>query len=287
MAKGETSVDSCLRDEKITFKFIPRIKGGMTDNKKHVAYGGMLDTAFKEFVPGKLRNGRPKNILSDDEKTFLEKFLRLEENTLSAYNKEYWNKIKVRLFKNNNVFDLKSPEDFIAVKVLLSNDSLIAKSKEDATKRRTFLFYMEKEGADIERKTSRLSSSMVAYKLYGKYEDNLDALRYVLRNSGKITKRSIALLDAQGLVADILTSNPEVIASLLSDKLLNSKIILEKAIELKIIAKRKNELYYKDGKKVAEDEAVSGLKESAEFLSAAINQDKKFALEAEIKQITK
>ena len=285
MAKGEknSTVDSCLEDKKVMFKFIPRMRGGITDNPKHVAYGGMLDTAFREFVPGCTSNGIMKQILTSDEQEFLEKALMLKEGTLSIYNKEYWKDIKVRLYKNNNVFDLKDPMQYIRVKVLLSNDSLICNSLEGSKNKRTYMFYKEVEGEDVQRKASKLNSTMLVYKLYGKYEDDLETLRYVLKTIGKITKRSIKLEDARNAMAEPITSQTEKVIEVLGDKLLKTKVLLHRCLEQGLLILKKNEIYSKDGKKFADGNA-SRIQDCAEFLSEPINQEKKFALEAELKK---
>ena len=123
------TLESCLTSEKVYVKFYRRKKGNSTiDNPKHVANGGMLETATKTLVVPRLRNGLMKNILTDDEKDFLEDVLRLSEGALSIYNKDYWGKRKVLLKKENNVFDLSDPDQYIDYKILMANDNLIAPS---------------------------------------------------------------------------------------------------------------------------------------------------------------
>lgn len=283
MAGEEKKLVSCLKKEEVVFKFIPRMMGGVTDNPKHVAYGGMLDTAFREFCPGRLRSGQLQNILTEDEKDFLEEYLRLEKNSLSMYNKEYWDNINVRLYKENNRFDLSNPDDYIKVKVLLSNKNLIAKSKDLSRDKRTYMFYMEKEGDEDNRKVSKLNSTKLAYKLYGKYEDNIDVLRYVLKTLGKATKRDVALGKVQTMVGDVLDVQAQAVSELLDDRFVTIKAMLSKAVENKVISIRRNVYYYNDGKPLTGNSTESTLQYCAEFLSEPINQDKKLIIEAGIK----
>lgn len=291
MARGNTTqavgseeeLINCLEDKKVYVKFIPRLKGNNTDNPKHVAYGGMLDTAFKELMRGCDRNGRPKNILTEDEKNFLEYSLGLKENELSVYNRDYWSKHKVRLRKYNNMLDLNDPKQYLDYKILLSNTQLIAKSKDDINKRRTYLYYLETEGDENRRLESALTSRMSAYKLFGKYDKDYDILRFILTQLGKATVRTIKIEDLRIKVGEQIEANPSKVLNIMEDKLLKIKTLLVKAVEVGVIYKRANEYYYKDGKKISEDSTSSRLDDCARYLSQPKNQEKKLQIEGMLK----
>lgn len=274
---------NCLEDKKVYVKFIPRLKGNNTDNPKHVAYGGMLDTAFKELMRGCDRNGRPKNILTEDEKNFLEYALGLRENELSVYNRDFWSKRKVRLRKYNNILDLNDPKQYLDYKILLSNTQLIAENKEDIPKRRTYLYYLETEGAESKRLESALTSRMAAYKLFGKYDKDYDVLRFILSQLGKATVRTIKIEDLRIKVGEQIEANPSKVLAIMEDKLLKIKTLLVKAVEVGVIYKRANEYFYKDGKKVSEDSNSSRLEDCAKYLSQPKNQEKKLLIEGMLK----
>ncbi len=78
---------SCLRNEKLVVRFIPRDNGVIT-NPKHVFYGGMAATASMVLtVPIMESSQTPVNVLTNAEKSFLEEYMALPPNALSVYNK--------------------------------------------------------------------------------------------------------------------------------------------------------------------------------------------------------
>ena len=63
-----------LRKEKVIIRFVPKENDSITD-RKHVAFGGMMETAVRGFTVPMLNNGTYKNVLTDDEKAYLEDVL--------------------------------------------------------------------------------------------------------------------------------------------------------------------------------------------------------------------
>nr|DAU83986.1 MAG TPA: hypothetical protein [Crassvirales sp.] len=102
----------------------------MVTNPKHILYGGMAENAVKYFTVPQLESGKLVNVLTDDEKNFLEEIMGLEYNALSIYKKEnnYWHNRQVRLLKQDNILDLSDPEQYIKYKILLANKDEIAPS---------------------------------------------------------------------------------------------------------------------------------------------------------------
>lgn len=79
---------NCLRNEKVIVRFVPS-QTAMVQRKGHILSGGMAETATRSFVVPRLaKTGMFKNILTDNEKSFLEKVMGLEINALSIYKKE-------------------------------------------------------------------------------------------------------------------------------------------------------------------------------------------------------
>jgi hypothetical protein len=62
---------NCLRNEKVIVRFVPKKTDNIAD-KRHVAYGGMMNNATRVFVPPMLSSGSYKNCLTDNEKAYLE-----------------------------------------------------------------------------------------------------------------------------------------------------------------------------------------------------------------------
>ena len=77
MAKSEvegTVIPSCLENKTLIIKFHPRPRGFVT-NPKHILFGGMMEGSVRVFSSPLLRNGDYKNVLSNDEKAFLEDYM--------------------------------------------------------------------------------------------------------------------------------------------------------------------------------------------------------------------
>ena len=131
MAKTKNSIETYnpLRNEKVIVRFVPKSNDSIID-KKHVAYGGMMENSLRGFTVPVLNNGTFKNILTDNEKAFLEEALGLEINGLSVYNKKdnYWDDYLIKLSKQDTILDLSNPEDYIKYKVLLANKDTVAPS---------------------------------------------------------------------------------------------------------------------------------------------------------------
>ena len=124
------ALKNCLKNERILVRFVPKEDSNIT-NPKHILYGGMAEGAVKYYtVPILASTGTYKNILTDDEKAFLESYMGLEYNALSVYNKtnNFWANFTVRLTKHDNYLDLSDPNDYIKYKVLLANTDFIADS---------------------------------------------------------------------------------------------------------------------------------------------------------------
>lgn len=80
-------LQSCLRNERIIVRYVPK-ESGLVTNPKHILYGGMAENAVKYFTVPQLESGRLVNILTDEEKEFLEDIMGLEYNALSIYKKK-------------------------------------------------------------------------------------------------------------------------------------------------------------------------------------------------------
>ena len=66
----------CLQNRLVQVKFIPQ--PGTISNPKHVLYGGMAERSVFTVTVPKLRSGTYKNVLTDDEKDYLEAAMVLE-----------------------------------------------------------------------------------------------------------------------------------------------------------------------------------------------------------------
>lgn len=275
---------NCLTKEKVRVKFIKRQKGTIS-NPKHVAFGGMLEGAEKVLVPKKLRDGRYTNILTDSEKAFLENELRLNEGDLSIYKKDnnYWDGCTVRLTKDDLILDKSDPHQYIQYKVLLSNDNLVAPSLDSINNKATYLYVLIEEGEEERQKVRKLTSKQSAFKYFGKYEDDKESLKYVLRTLGKVTAKNTKLNTLQGWVGDYIDSDAGMVHKIFEDEYFATKVLINTAVDLGVI-KVMNEEFFdaQTDKKLVDGNKKADMLEAAKYLNNPRNQEVKFAIQARI-----
>ena len=278
------ALKNCLKDERILVRFVPKEDSNIT-NPKHILYGGMAEGAVKYYtVPILASTGTYKNILTDDEKAFLESYMGLEYNALSVYNKtnNFWANFTVRLTKHDNYLDLSDPNDYIKYKVLLANTDFIADSLKTLNDhpKATYQFVMIKEGESEKREEEKMSVTMKCYKEYGKIEDDNDTLRCIIelidnRPIAKNTKSEFL----KSRINSLIQADPKLFYSIITDEYLNNKVLIKTATEEGVI-KRRNNLYYFEDTPLCPDGTESTLSVAAEYIGLGKNQDLKLRIEA-------
>ena len=278
------ALKNCLKNERILVRFVPKEDSNIT-NPKHILYGGMAEGAVKYYtVPILASTGTYKNILTDDEKAFLESYMGLEYNALSVYNKtnNFWANFTVRLTKHDNYLDLSDPNDYIKYKVLLANTDFIADSLKTLNDhpKATYQFVMIKEGESEKREEEKMSVTMKCYKEYGKIEDDNDTLRCIIelidnRPIAKNTKSEFL----KSRINSLIQADPKLFYSIITDEYLNNKVLIKTATEEGVI-KRRNNLYYFEDTPLCPDGTESTLSVAAEYIGLGKNQDLKLRIEA-------
>lgn len=290
----EDEVPSCLRNERIVVKHIPR-ESKLVTNPKHVLYGGLAETATRTFVVPRLSSGMYVNVLTDNEKKFLEEMMGLEVNALSIYKKvdNFWDDSndvgisKVRLTKQDNYFNLADPEDYIRYKILLANKDFIAPSLEalENYPKASYQFVIVSEGEETERNKINMSTTMKCYKEFGKIENNIDILRVIVETiDGRPTSPTVKLDFLQTKVNNLIQSNSKLVLKVMQDPMLSTKVLIKKSIEAGLISKRGDYLYLKsDNTPLCEINEEPTVSVAARYLNSPKHQDLKFSLEAKLK----
>ena len=278
------ALKNCLKNERILVRFVPKEDSNIR-NTKHILYGGMAEGAVKYYtVPILASTGTYKNILTDDEKAFLESYMGLEYNALSVYNKtnNFWANFTVRLTKHDNYLDLSDPNDYIKYKVLLANTDFIADSLRTLNDhpKATYQFVMIKEGESEKREEEKMSVTMKCYKEYGKIEDDNDTLRCIIelidnRPIAKNTKSEFL----KSRINSLIQADPKLFYNIITDEYLNNKVLIKTATEEGVI-KRRNNLYYFEDTPLCPDGTESTLSVAAEYIGLGKNQDLKLRIEA-------
>lgn len=283
-AVGEERLVSCLEKKYLIIKFFPRPRGFVT-NPKHILYGGMLEGSVKVLSTPLLRNGDFKNVLTNDEKAFLEEYMSLGKDGLSVYKKEnnYWDGIRVKLEKGENSFDMSSPEDFIRAKVALSHDNIVAPSIDEINNKASYMFYAVREGEREKQSVKSLTIKQEAYKLYGKYEDEREVLEYVCKAvRGTQVARNTKMATIQGWIGDIIEGNTKEFILVLSDKQLKTKMLIDNGVRSGAIRFIEGQYYSEDGKPLSQSGEAT-LSMAANYLDQPINQPLRLKIENKTK----
>ena len=279
---------NCLRQERILVRHIPK-EGGMISNPKHILYGGMAENAIRYFTVPKLSSGMYVNVLTDKEKEFLEEVMGLEYNTLSIYKKvdNYWENNMVRLTKQDNVFDLSDPEQYIKYKILLANKNFIAPSLEALTDypKATYQFVIIAEGEETKTAKDNMSITMKCYKEFGKIENDIDMLRTLVETiDGRPTSANVKLEFLQTKVNSLIQADSKLFLKTITDPYLPTKVLIKKAIEAGLISNRGNYLYLRqDNSPLCENNQEPTLSIASQYLNNPKHQDIKLTLEAKLK----
>ena len=275
---------NCLRNERILVRFVPKEDSNIT-NPKHILYGGMAEGAVKYYtVPIIASTGTLKNVLTNDEKAFLESYMGLEYNALSVHNKvnNFWSNYTVRSTKRDNYLDLSDPNDYIKYKVLKANTDYIADSLQTLNNypKATYQFVMIKEGEAEKREEEKMSVTMKCYKEYGKIEDDNDTLRCIIEliDNKPIAKNTKSEF-LKSRINSLIQADPKLFYAIITDEYLSNKVLIKTATEEGII-KRRNNLYYFEDTPLCPDGTESTLSVASEYIGLGKNQDLKLRIEA-------
>lgn len=295
-SERKDSLVNCLRNEKIIVRHIAK-QTGLVKDPKHVLYGGMAENAKRVFTVPLLRSGLLCDVLTKDEKNYLEYIMGLEPNAMSVHNRKnnFWSTANedgistVTLYKHDNILDLSSPTDYIKYKILLANKDRIAPSVKvlQDTPKATYEFVIIAENDTTKMAKANMTLKMQCYKEYGKIEDDADKLRLIIETiDGRPLSTHTKLEVLQTKINDLIQANSRLFLKVITDELLNTKVLLRKGIDGGFISKRGDYLYLISG-----DERIplcnSGeeptMNIAARYLNEPKHQELKFSLEAKVK----
>ena len=287
---------NCLRNERIVVKFVPK-ESAMIHNKNHILYGGMADTATRNFVVPRLSStGIYMNPLTKDEKNYLEYVMGLEPNALSIFRKEnnFWDDSnpngigRVTLHKQDNYLDLSVPTDYIKYKILLLNKDVICPSVQDLEDKpkATYQFVIVSEHAESKSNLSRMDAQMQCWFKFGSVKDDSATLRHIIETVERRPLEPRTKLDfLQCKVSQYIEKDPRGFLRIIDDPYLSTKVLIKKGLEKGVISWRNNLYYWKqDMSPLCEMGEESTLNNAAKYLSSPKHSELKYILEAKVKE---
>ena len=293
LSEERDNLVNCLRNEKVIVRFISRARGMVTD-PRHVLYGGMAAGSKIKFTTPLLRSGLFADVLTKEEKKFLEYKLGLEPNALSIHNRNnnFWSDAneqgigRIELIKGDNPLDLSNPIDYIKYKILLNNKDQIAPSMQalQDKPKATYKFVIINEGDSSKDANTRVTLKAQAYMEFGKINEDKEKMRVIIETiDGRPTASNSKIEYLQGKVGELIEANTKTFLQVARDPLLDNKVLIKKAIEAGVIANRGNYLYVKDGNlPLCDSGQEPTLNVAAKYLSLPKNQELKFSIEAKV-----
>jgi hypothetical protein len=288
MAKDEKMI-SCLSKDRVLIKFVPKENAMAGNDPKHVLYGGMAETSTRTYVVPMLRSGQLKDVLTKDEKSFLESYLGLEDNALSVYNIEnnFWKKFKVTVRKEGDSLDLSDGMDYIRYKVLLANTDLIAPSLqalEDIPKS-TYEFVLIKESESVGATKAKIDTKKEAYKVWGKIDDKADMLRVIIETLTRKPVSSAASVDTLNVTVEgLIEKDPKMFLKVANDEYLPTKVLIRNGIEAGVIINRGGQLYMRDNNEPLCENGEPTLSVAAGYLNMPKHQNTKLLIVDKVKE---
>lgn len=271
-----------LPNEVVEVKFIKRKRGmaaGDHITEDHVISGGMLTNSTKRFQAPLLKNGSIANVLTTEEKEFLEEELGLNLSTYGDFWKEYF----VTLRKESNSFDLSNGMDYISVKLLLSCKDLIAPDWNSRNKKLTYQFVVTKPGAEMKETKKKYDSKKEAFKLYGKIEDDKPQLLGILKLlENKPVSANSAMDWLQTKVEAIIDETPSKFVNLVKDPAFHTMLLINNGLDAGVVQRSGNKYATTDGLDLCEATEVATFDVAVRFLDNPKNQEIRTLIEAKI-----
>ena len=303
MGEEKKEMKNCLRNEKVIVRKLPK-RTNLVKDSNHIMGDGMHENAFRSYCVPKLQKSKTfVNVLTDDEKEFLEHIMGLEENALSIYKpaeKNFWSNrnpdgiSNVVLHKHDNIFDLSKPTDYIAVKILLANKDKICPSMEEwaARPKETYEFVIIREGQETQMSKSNTDVTIQAVMKLGKISNNKDVLKLVVETMmGKKYSDNTTMEWLQSQALDLIKNTPKnarMFLNIIEDDSLDNQVLIRQCIAKGIIADRGGFLYIKDGNvPMCGDGEDPTMKIASKWLGKPVNQERLFMLQAKVKGETR
>lgn len=267
---------------------------GTISDPKHVLSGGMAETSTRTVSVPRLRSGVFVDVLTKNEKRYLEAAMGLEEGAMNVYNKvnNFWDNnteggiSKVRLTKYDTRLHLDDPVDYIKYKILLANKNIICPDLETLRNKpkATYQFVLESDNEISQSAKTKMNTKMRCYTEYAKHQDDSDFLRSVIEIiTGKPLATNTKLEFLQTKAGELIDADSRLFLKVITDELLPTKILIKKCIEQGFISKRGDYLYLReDNSPLCEGGEEPTMQMAAKYLANPKRQSMKLSLEAKV-----
>lgn len=230
-----------LRTKKISVVPIKR-EGGWLKGDHDGAFmftGAHVDVITPFRLNGNMLLVDPLEDLSAAEKESLAKELALKTEELNVNNKEsnIFYKHRVRLEKGVKVLNLNNPWEFLDYCVLKANKELIAPSQKQKFDKPSYRWALVDDAEVIQEKAKVTSNKMDAIFKLADYKGSVDKLSNLLTVSGMSVPSNATADWLFSEAYKLAETNPTKFLELANDADFDLKLLINKAIEKKVIVK--------------------------------------------------
>lgn len=282
----EKSLANPLTNTKVLIQYIWK-PNTIYEKSGNPASGGMHERSLFSLPVPTNTDGSYKQILTDEETEFLGKKIGTD---LSFTNKDFWSTIKVALKKEGVNFDLSDPIEYIRFKVIEAwsrpdivnaQQRIICPSPDRVKERKEYKYVIVKPNEIAKAKRQGFDKKKEAYILIGKYEKDLDILRYLYYETTANKEIPSDNYKADDLIShfdNLIEGNPGSFLVAAQDKLLESKALLFAAYCNGVIKMADKELWFGD-KKLSEEKEQATMANAAKYINHPARQEIKFSIE--------
>ncbi len=267
---------------------------GRIKDPRHVAFFKM-EGCFDRLVCAVDRNNKRKNPFTKEEKDYLENILGLEPNALSVYKKDGYlvelDKTPIALGREPLILNLSDPLDYIKYKILLTNSEIVAPDFTEV-KNKNYRYYIEDDESIAKAKTKESNFNMIAWKEYGKIEDNRQKMVAFLKVYSQMRGKSFATFKVdvnskleliQSKIVDIINSDIRAFVEVVQYEHFETALLIAESIESGEIKKQGTVYSLKhDGDRIG-----STFSEAIAYLNNPVNQELRVMLETNNNKVSK
>lgn len=279
---------NCLRKELVYVRLIKKKIEWIT-NPNHPLSDGMVDGATATYTVPKLKNGELKNPLTTAEKDFLEDYMGLEPNALSIHKRpiseNFWINRQVIVQKVGTVLDLSTPMGYINWKILLMNSDAICPSLEDLKllPKATYKFVLVSDREQYTVTSENVTNKSKCWKEYLKIENKPSVLKSILESmTGQVVGGDVQLEYLQDRVSSLIEDNSREFLKVITDPLLEFKVLLKDAVEENVVELRGDYYYYNNTPLCGKNENPTTTV-AAKYISNPRNQELLFSIQGKLK----
>lgn len=293
--KQQRTIESFLEKKIVYLKPVPRPNSMLMNvgsNPDHMAYFKYDNTVDEFCLPLDAQTGRLKNPFESMEEMKI--FSEEMDADLSTQKKDntFWIKFRVRIRKDANLmktglrFDLSDPYENLQVRVLKMYKDDVCSDPTTLDMHPTTKYVLVDENYEVMAKVAKSDLNKVAYKHFGRIEDNRTLMTQLLRLRGNLEEIETTSHKVDGsaskefLLAEIekwIEKDPQSFVDTCTDKNFELKVFIQDALSIAALRRHNSTYSMPEG-----DILGRSLEETMNYFKAKENQDVYLLIKAKI-----